>query len=834
MANKTNMLFVVALLLTFSTAIPLASALTPISTTISCFPKYISPTGFGTGCNVQVTGGGGIPNGANITLTSDPASIFTSTGTDAAICTIVFDGYCFFTYNAFGAGTIHTINAIYAGSSNSFIITVVNPKISVNPSNGPIDSAYIVTASGFSAEGFATISFNSVTQVPIGGSDCIYDGYGNIEIDSNGNFTCTFIAPSQTEGIYGILGTDTTGVTASNTFTVIVPGGKAFPIVTTKFSANPTLVDQTVFDTANISGGNDPTGNITWSIFNTPMCTGSAATSLQSVSGDGTYVADADAEYYTPGNYSWNVAYSGDENNNNYTSACEVLVVNLPPLIVKVHPSVPKTLDVGQSVPVNALATGGTGSYSYSWASSGCIDASSGSGDALELTPTRAETCMFTFTANDIYTSNTASVDITVNPALQVLGPFPSLTVLNQGQNISLQSTTKGGTSPYTYQWLAAFGSNTLTTGSANTLCSPNANAQTCLFETTNLTQTGTYKFRLMGTDSASTHHTITTQDAYVVVTNQTNTNSVMFGNVTIGPGTSPTISDPAIGFTFVLSANGLGGSTNVIIGNVIGSPPFPPANYISLSVVNISVNPLVVGNIIVTASYPCGLSPGIIQPFVLSTADTWTAISPLTFNIPACTIKFTISTDAVIAITKHMIVVPPLVTKLMANRTYISSGQSALLTSITTGGTGKDVYSYTITATNGTSTGAVKENVNLFKFTSPGHFFITLHVTDRSGEKANSTVLFSVTKPLSVDLTSNKTMVNAGQSVEFAYAFFGGTPGSTHHYDGTLVVNTTSGYTISGHTIKFTKPGKYLVHVKGTDISGEMATSNFITIKVR
>jgi hypothetical protein len=119
------------------------------------------------------------------------------------------------------------------------------------------------------------------------------------------------------------------------------------------------------------------------------------------------------------------------------TSTTSTPTTSLPssyvPLEVTARPSVPTTLYIGQSVPVNALATGGTGLYTYKWVSSFCPGAAaSGSGNSLIYAPTAlTANCVFTFTANDIYTSNSAATA----PIIALINPLCITNVIGTWTN---------------------------------------------------------------------------------------------------------------------------------------------------------------------------------------------------------------------------------------------------------------------------------------------------------------------------------------------------------------------------------------------------------------
>jgi hypothetical protein len=108
---------------------------------------------------------------------------------------------------------------------------------------------------------------------------------------------------------------------------------KASPAIVTQASASITI-GGSVTDTATLSGGNNPTGTITFRLFgpNDATCAGLAAfTSVVPVNGNGNYVSGSFTPS-APGTYLWTAVYSGDNLNNPATSPCnatnESVVVN--------------------------------------------------------------------------------------------------------------------------------------------------------------------------------------------------------------------------------------------------------------------------------------------------------------------------------------------------------------------------------------------------------------------------------------------------------------------------------------------------------------------------
>src|SRR5438552_2108285 len=129
----------------------------------------------------------------------------------------------------------------------------------------------------------------------------------------------------------------------------------------------------TIQDTATLSGGTSPTGTISFSLYgpNDPTC-GGMATSAGSatVSGNGSYSSSAVTENVA-GTYRWIASYSGDANNNRFTTQCneagETSTVN------KASPSISTnatlTATAGGTIQDTATLSGGTsatGTISFS------------------------------------------------------------------------------------------------------------------------------------------------------------------------------------------------------------------------------------------------------------------------------------------------------------------------------------------------------------------------------------------------------------------------------------------------------------------------------------
>lgn len=101
------------------------------------------------------------------------------------------------------------------------------------------------------------------------------------------------------------------------------PVQKVSPTLTTQASATTTL-GNSISDTATLSGGNSPTGNITFRLYgpNDTTCGGAVIySSTVAVNGNGNYSSGS----FTPtsaGTYRWIATYSGDAANNTVATAC--------------------------------------------------------------------------------------------------------------------------------------------------------------------------------------------------------------------------------------------------------------------------------------------------------------------------------------------------------------------------------------------------------------------------------------------------------------------------------------------------------------------------------
>lgn len=110
--------------------------------------------------------------------------------------------------------------------------------------------------------------------------------------------------------------------------TVVVNGDLVTPVLATEASRD-TFVGKRVFDEAFLTGGNDPTGTITFSLYgpNDATCARTPVfTSVVDVDGNtpvgGPGYLSGSFRPHVPGTYQWVAEYSGDENNEAVRTRC--------------------------------------------------------------------------------------------------------------------------------------------------------------------------------------------------------------------------------------------------------------------------------------------------------------------------------------------------------------------------------------------------------------------------------------------------------------------------------------------------------------------------------
>ena len=138
----------------------------------------------------------------------------------------------------------------------------------------------------------------------------------------------------------------------------------ATPSVSTTASSGSVTVGQGVWDQASVTGGDNPTGTVTFNLYSNDNCTGPALFSDT----EGLSSGSATSANYTTtasGTDYWVAFYNGDTNNNTVSSACSAEQVLVNPATLSVSTisttQMPSSATVGSSIADKATVSGSTG-----------------------------------------------------------------------------------------------------------------------------------------------------------------------------------------------------------------------------------------------------------------------------------------------------------------------------------------------------------------------------------------------------------------------------------------------------------------------------------------
>ncbi len=182
-------------------------------------------------------------------------------------------------------------------------------------------------------------------------------------------------------------------------------------LATSPTPSGPVGVGTTVTDTANLTGGDNPTGTITFNLYG-PSTVANCSTApvvdteMVTVSGNGRYATPTGAAPTQTGTYWWTASYNGDASNNAAANSCGDEQVSITAsggnTVTTINPG-NQTGTVGTAVSLQITATdtqpGQTLTYSATGLPAGLsINPSTG---LISGTPTTAQTSSVTVTATD-------------------------------------------------------------------------------------------------------------------------------------------------------------------------------------------------------------------------------------------------------------------------------------------------------------------------------------------------------------------------------------------------------------------------------------------------
>ena len=184
-----------------------------------------------------------------------------------------------------------------------------------------------------------------------------------VPVSGNGSYSTTNTTPASRSGNWSWTvsysgDANNNGATSGCGQETVTVGSAALTLFT-----NPTaggVVGAVVLnDTAQVSGGDTPSGSITFNLYDPAHtdCSGTPAyTQTVTVAGDGSYSTTNTTPANLSGTWSWTASYSGDANNNGATSGCTQETV----AVSKAAPSLITTPSLGGTVGAVVLNDTGT------------------------------------------------------------------------------------------------------------------------------------------------------------------------------------------------------------------------------------------------------------------------------------------------------------------------------------------------------------------------------------------------------------------------------------------------------------------------------------------
>jgi hypothetical protein len=521
-----------------------------------------------------------------------------------------------------------------------------------------------------------------------------------------GASSLNYSTPALTAGTYDycLRVTDTTTSTVAYSNVAVVTVNTALTVSITP--AAPSIDrGQTVTLTAHPAGG---TGADTYSWYGSAACSGAILATTVAYT---TVALVASATYC--------VSVKDSVTPPSVATSTATVTVSGAVLSVGLAPASP-TIDPGQSVTLNATASGGTGAVSYAWhAGVGCSGAVLGTSASFATGALNATQSFCVAATDSAYQPVTATSTATVTVSAQNLSAsiVPSNPQIDFGQSVTLNVSASGGTGPLAYAWYAD---------------------GTC---TGTVVGTGV-SFTTPALPSNASYCSAVTDSAYAPVTVDA-TASVVVSAAALGVGVAPAAPsiDPGQSVALLASASG-------------GTGPYTYAWYAGAGCSGPTVA--------TTATFT---TPALSSSTTYCIAITDSALQPTTTT-----------TDVTVTVSAS-----PLALGILPGTPQIDPGQSVNLTAIPSGGTGS--YSYAWFAGT-SCTGAVLASTATLSTgplaSSAGYCAV---VTDSAyaPESTNATVVVNVSATaLSVSILPSAPSLDFGQSVDLTAVPAGGTGSDT------------------------------------------------------
>lgn len=497
----------------------------------------------------------------NIAATSSQQTVYAFTGADYAACDPNQFGIA---YDTFGNGN--------SGASTNATATSQGGTLYVynsNLPNGQNENGFVYTPpAGFVGTDSATFftSDNGATWAPAG------TVHFNV---AAGPPTVTAISPSSGPAGGGtavsVTGTGFVGVTAvrfgasaasfvvnsASSLTATAPAGAAGTVDVTVTTAAGTSATSAADRFTYVSGppvANNVSATVAYGSAGNPITlniTGAAATSVSvgSAPAHGTAVASGTSITYTPtSSYAGPDSFTYTATNGSGTSAPATVTITVSSPTLIYAPSSPPPGSVGgpysQSL---AVASGGTGPYTYALASGalppGMTLSSSG---LLAGTPTAGGTFNFTVRATDSssgtgpFSATSGTLSLVLGGAAMSLSPAPGTLGGAAGTPFSQPFAASGGTGPYVYS---------ITINSGAMPSGLTFNSGTGVLSGTPVTA-GTVSFTIQAHDSSTGTGPYSIAGGYTLI--------IAAPTITLAPAS---LANPALGVAYSQSVAASGGS---------------------------------------------------------------------------------------------------------------------------------------------------------------------------------------------------------------------------------------------------------------------------------
>lgn len=448
----------------------------------------------------------------------------------------------------------------------------------------------------------------------------------------------------------------------------------------------------------------------------------------------------------------------------------------------------PQTINAGQTSQLNCNATGGTGTYTYSWTSDPVGFTSTLRNPTVSPSDTTSYICHVTSGTQGL----TLNILVNVSAAATVtVTATPNTTIA--GQNVQLNAAPSGGTGTYSYAWTSnpsGFSSilrNPVVTPQVNTTytCVVTSGVQTC---TGNAAVTVTPV--LTATANATPASITSGQTSQLNCTPVGGTGTYTYSWTSSPAGFTSTLRNPVVSplatttYTCAVTSGlqSITTTTSVTVGSAAALTATATANPMSVTAgQNSTLNCSATGG---TGTYTYSWT-SVPAGFVSSQSSP--VVSPSVTTTYNCVVSSGTQT-ANASVTVTVAAIPALTATTTATPSSITSGQSSTLNCIPSGGTGTYTYSWTSDPSGFTSSQKSPVVSPTFNTT------YTCAVTSGT-QSASSSVIVSVTTVTSLNITTTATpsTITAGQTSQLNCSVTGST--SSYNYSWT---SNPAGFTSS------------------------------------